>query len=153
MKASLFQCSHVIIFSPQVIVSRMGTVRSTHPLTVLEQWFTVLFKTVTLFRSCKSLVLLLRGRHVLPHLELLFVAWLLLVGFAPHAAFSFSSDAGDAQGETDASLPRCLAGVGDVTGITFLLMNFLFQAKRSWRRPQVSFSNVPAVTSTTHLVL
>lgn len=110
MKASLFQCSHVIIFSPQVIVSRMGTVRSTRPLTVLEQWFTVLFKTVTLFRSCKSLVLLLRGRHVLPHLELLFVAWLLLVGFAPHAAFSFSSDAGDAQGEIDASLPRCLAG-------------------------------------------
>lgn len=32
-------------------------------------------------------------------------------------------------------------------------MNFLFQAKDSWRRPQVSFANVPAVTCTTNLVL
>lgn len=32
-------------------------------------------------------------------------------------------------------------------------MNFLFQAKDSWRRPQVSFVNAPAVTCTTNLVL
>lgn len=43
-------------------------------------------------------------------LKLLIVVWLLLAGFAPHAAFSFSSGVGDAQGKADASLPRCLAG-------------------------------------------
>lgn len=40
-----------------------------------------------------------------------------------------------------------------MTGITFLCMNFFFQAKRCWRRPQVSLMNVIAITSTTKLAL
>lgn len=51
------------------------------------------------------------------------------------------------------SLSHCLAEDFRYDWNYLLLMNFLFQAKRCWRRPQVSLTNVLAVTSTTKLVL